>query len=172
MVRRRLWLVYPNRSALYPHPLAAMACRTLPRSRSVGSLGGRVEGRGVLTRGVLTRGVLTLLTSSWPRCQPLWRPRPAPAGRPAVPGPADRPTLRSPPTMHHRVEPDYSCSRTRPTILGLVGALLSSEVLPSGVAQLEERWIVNPLAVGSSPTPGASPAGPVAQWSEQPTHNR
>src|SRR6185503_5860115 len=45
----------------------------------------------------------------------------------------------------------------------------------SGVAQLAEQGIVNPKAVGSSPTPGADgrlSLGLVAQWSEQATHNR
>lgn len=62
---------------------------------------------------------------------------------------------------------------------------------PSGVAQLAEHRTVNAIVVGSSPTPGAPTAprppvgrgvgsffvactsyGPVAQWSEQATHNR
>lgn len=56
----------------------------------------------------------------------------------------------------------YSCSRTHRTVMGLVHALLLSDV-PSGVAQLVEHATVNRVVVGSSPTPGASPfesAGP------------
>ena len=51
----------------------------------------------------------------------------------------------------------YSCSRTHRAVMGLVEALLSYDLTLSGVAQLAERRIVNPLAVGSSPTPGAIP---------------
>jgi hypothetical protein len=66
----------------------------------------------------------------------------------------------------------YSCSKTHRAIMGLVSALLWSD-FPSGVAQLAEQRIVNPWVVGSSPTPGAGRRpGPVAQWSEQATHNR
>ena len=63
-------------------------------------------------------------------------------------------------------------SATHREIMGLVTALLSLRGLQSGVAQLAVQSAVNRKVVGSSPTPGASPAGPVAQWSEQPTHNR
>ena len=52
----------------------------------------------------------------------------------------------------------YSCSRTHRAVMGLVDALLSSEALPSGVAQLAERSAVNRIVVGSSPTPGADGA--------------
>ena len=51
--------------------------------------------------------------------------------------------------------------RSRPThraVMGLVGALLSSDALPSGVAQLAEQSAVNRFVVGSSPTPGADDA--------------
>ena len=67
----------------------------------------------------------------------------------------------------------YSCSRTHREVMGLVRALLSS-ASHSGVAQPAERLTVNQDVVGSSPTPGAlseGPLGPVAQWSEQGTHN-
>jgi hypothetical protein len=69
---------------------------------------------------------------------------------------------------------------------GTGAAILRSR--PSGVAQLAEQPAVNRFVVGSSPTPGAarrsirsarrartrarrSSSGPVAQWSEQGTHN-
>ena len=50
----------------------------------------------------------------------------------------------------------------------LAGACAGNLKVPSGVAQLAERRTVNPLAVGSSPTPGAIEVlwafqGPVAQ---------
>src|SRR4029077_2939457 len=62
---------------------------------------------------------------------------------------------------------------------GIRGLAANLDLL-SGVAQLAERRTVNPFVVGSSPTPGATRArpadgprrvGPVAQWSEQGTHN-
>jgi hypothetical protein len=56
----------------------------------------------------------------------------------------------------------YSCARTHRGVMGLVHALLLSDV-PSGVAQLVEHATVNRVVVGSSPTPGACPfesAGP------------
>lgn len=46
------------------------------------------------------------------------------------------------------------------SVMGLVSALLSSEALPSGVAQSAEHLTVNQSVVGSSPTPGAPDAGP------------
>lgn len=49
----------------------------------------------------------------------------------------------------------YACSRTHRAIMGLVRALLTSDVI-SGVAQLAEQRTVNATAVGSSPTPGAA----------------
>jgi transcriptional regulator with XRE-family HTH domain len=48
----------------------------------------------------------------------------------------------------------YCCTRTHRTIMGLTEALLAWPD-PSGVAQSAEQRIVNPTAVGSSPTPGA-----------------
>lgn len=53
--------------------------------------------------------------------------------------------------------PAVSCggSRVHRAVMGVVKGLLSCD-LPSGVAQLAEQRIVNPWAVGSSPTPGAS----------------
>jgi hypothetical protein len=66
----------------------------------------------------------------------------------------------------------YGCTRTHRRIMGFVRGLLESAVPQSGVAQLAEQGTVNAKAVGSSPTPGASRPGPVAQWSEQATHNR
>ena len=48
----------------------------------------------------------------------------------------------------------YSCSHTHRRIMGLIDALLSSEI-HSGVAQLAEQGPVKATAVGSNPTPGA-----------------
>ena len=56
----------------------------------------------------------------------------------------------------------YTCSRTHRAIMGLIGALLTSE-LHSGVAQLAEHATVNRVVVGPSPTPGAADAGRVSQ---------
>ena len=50
----------------------------------------------------------------------------------------------------------YSCSRTHRAIMGLVGALLSWDVL-SGVAQSAAQRPVKPTVLGSSPSPGATP---------------
>ena len=58
----------------------------------------------------------------------------------------------------------YICSRTHRAIIGLIGALLTSE-LHSGVAQLAEHATVNRVVVGPSPTPGASEEDPKRQLS-------
>ena len=48
----------------------------------------------------------------------------------------------------------YNCSHTHRAIMGLVTALLASDV-SSGVAQLAEQSAVNRAVLGSSPSPGA-----------------
>jgi transcriptional regulator with XRE-family HTH domain len=49
----------------------------------------------------------------------------------------------------------YSCVKTHRAVMGLVTALLASDVR-SGVAQSAAQRIVNPKVLGSSPSPGAN----------------
>jgi predicted transcriptional regulator len=65
------------------------------------------------------------------------------------------PSIRTAKHIYGCPRVSYACSRTHRSIMGLCRALLSCEAVPSGVAQLAEQGIVNPKAVGSSPTPGA-----------------
>ena len=83
---------------------------------------------------------------------------PADAVRQAVPGGARSVDPDGEARARLPVGPLLRARRTHRAVMGLVQALLSCDDRPSGVAQLAERRTVNPIVVGSSPTPGAPTA--------------
>lgn len=70
------------------------------------------------------------------------------------------PSIRKTKHAHGCAYVGYCSTRTHREVMGLVHALLSCDAFPSGVAQPAEQGTVNAKAVGSSPTPGASPKAP------------